>query len=207
MRKSVPKLNAVVAASVVIVAVVSAGLLIAPTKNDLYQKVLAPDAGIAAEDQENIVNRCTILTEPVVCKMVPLDAELQKKAQMYCGDYGVPYEIALSVMYQESRFDGAAQNGTCVGYMQVNSVNLPWLREEIGVTDLQDPEENVQAGIYMLGTFYEKYGEWNMALTAYNNGAAGAESKYFEDGKISCKYSENVLSHCSYWKNLLEESQ
>lgn len=139
-----------------------------------------------------------------VCGDVPLEADLQKKAQEFCGDYGVPYEIALAVIYQESRFDENADNGSCVGLMQVNRINSQWLNDEIGITDLTDTEQNLQAGIWMLGSLFEKYGEWNMALTAYNNGETGAKSKFFSEGKISCAYSESVLSDCERWRTMLE---
>ena len=140
------------------------------------------------------------------CDLVPLERDLQKKAQEFCAESCVPYEIALAVINQESRFDENADNGSCVGLMQINRINSQWLNEEIGVTDLADPEQNLKAGIWMLGNLFEKYGEWNMVLTAYNNGETGAKIKFFDNGRISCPYSESVLRNCEEWQMILEES-
>ena len=58
--------------------------------------------------------------------------------------------------------------------MQINSINKSWLLQEIGVTDLADPLQNLHSGIYMLGDLYGKYGDWHKALVCYNCGETGA---------------------------------
>lgn len=141
----------------------------------------------------------------VISERIPLSRNLQERMQTFCGDCAVPYEIALAVVYQESRFQSDAENGSCVGLMQINQVNGDRLFSKIGVTDLRDPEQNLQAGIWMLGELFEKYGEWNMVLTAYNNGESGAKKKFFDKGMISCPYSESVLRKSEEWKRVLEE--
>ena len=141
----------------------------------------------------------------VISERIPLSRNLQERMQTFCGDCAVPYEIALAVVYQESRFQSDAENGSCVGLMQINQVNGDRLFSKIGVTDLRDPEQNLHAGIWMLGELFEKYGEWNMALTAYNNGESGAKKKFFDKGMISCPYSESVLRKSDEWRKVLEE--
>lgn len=142
-----------------------------------------------------------------VSSSVPLDYHLQERLQEFCGDYGVPYEIALAVIYQESRFESTAQNGNCIGYMQVNTVNLEWLNEEIGTTDLYDPLQNLKAGTFILGRLFEKYGEANMALTAYNHGESGAKKKFFDRGRIASSYSIKVIENSYDWKKVLEGAE
>lgn len=141
----------------------------------------------------------------VISERIPLSRNLQERMQTFCGDCAVPYEIALAVVYQESRFQSDAENGSCVGLMQINQVNGDRLFSKIGVTDLRDPEQNLQAGIWMLGELFEKYGEWNMVLTAYNNGESCAKKEFFDKGMISCPYSESVLRKSEEWKRVLEE--
>ena len=138
---------------------------------------------------------------------VPFGPSLQMVLQQLCWDNAVPYEIALAVIHQESRFDPSVQNGNCIGYMQVNDVNFEWLHREIGITDLHDPVQNLMAGTYMLGELFEKYGEWNMALTAYNFGEVGAREKFFKKGRISCPYSDSVIAQYKEWKKILEVSK
>lgn len=171
----------------------------------------AADAPESKPESTDCVSYDSCIEEPIqmifVSSSIPLDYQLQEKLQEFCGDFGVPYEIVLAVIYQESRFDSTARNGSCVGYMQINMVNLEWLNREIGITDLHDPVQNLMAGTYMLGELFEKYGEANMALTAYNHGEAGARKKYFSRGKISCPYSESVIDNSFEWKKILEENK
>ena len=201
MRKKQKRVGLLVIASVAVVAVGTTSMVacaaisqvkpIVDEKNSSVVECLASQGG---------------QMEPLICEAVPLSADFQKKVQEFCGDSCVPYEIALAVIYQESRFDENAVNGSCVGLMQVNRINGQWLFDEIGITDLEDPEQNLHAGIWMLGELFQKYGEWNMALTAYNHGEAGAKKKFFDNGKISCDYSEEVLRNSEEWKAVLEES-
>lgn len=158
----------------------------------------ASSSEIAAEAQTPVFK---------VSDEIPLGQSLQIELQRMCGDNAVPYEIALAVIYQESRFDPDAQNGDCIGYMQVNKINLEWLHKEIGITDLNNPVQNLMAGTYMLGELFEKYGEWNMVLTAYNFGESGAHKNFFSKGKISCPYSDAVMAQYKVWKKILEGNE
>ena len=119
---------------------------------------------------------------------VPLNHDTQAQVLGWCEEYGVPYSVALAVIEAESSFRPDAENGSCYGYMQINSINKSWLFQEIGVTNLEDPLQNLHSGIYMLGDLYGKYGDWHKVLVCYNCGETGAYNHYFSQGLTSSGY-------------------
>lgn len=64
---------------------------------------------------------------------IPLDRETQSCILNWCEEYGVPHSIALGVIQSESSFQPDAENGSCYGYMQINSINREWLGDAIGL--------------------------------------------------------------------------
>lgn len=74
----------------------------------------------------------------------------------------------------------------------INSINAGWLKDELGITDLLDARQNIQAGCYMLGMYLSEYeGNVNCALMAYNLGATGAK-KAWSAGTYSTAYTDKV---------------
>jgi len=143
------------------------------------------------------------LEEPeCVSEKIPLPGELQLHLAAACEEYSVPLEIALGCIETESSFQENAGTETCYGYMQINSINLAWLGD-IGVTDLLDPCQNITAGVYMLGDLYERYGDWHLALTAYNFGEARAQKHVFSKGLTSTKYSRKVMTRAEVWAEVI----
>lgn len=64
--------------------------------------------------------------------------------------------------------------------------------EKLGVTDLSIPEENITVGIDFLVELFEKYGEVEMVLMAYNMGESRAK-ELWADGIYSSKYSRYIV--------------
>jgi soluble lytic murein transglycosylase-like protein len=157
------------------------------------------------EKNENELIEKALLEQGYLSDDVPLSYDLQDMARTWCSQYGVPYTLVLAVIQQESSFITNAQNGSCFGYMQVNDINTEWLREEIGVTDLKDPAQNLHSGIFILGDLYAKYGDWNTALICYNHGEAGAYKYVFSQGIESTSYSRSVLDLREEWKLVVSD--
>ena len=90
--------------------------------------------------------------------------------------YGIPKEILMAIISIESGFNPRAYNknkdGTeDRGLMQVNYQHNLSLMKEYGITDpeqLYDPELNVEIGARILYENYKKFGNWVMAIKAYN---------------------------------------
>ena len=136
---------------------------------------------------------------------VPLNHDTQAQVLGWCEEYGVPYSVALAVIEAESSFRPDAENGSCYGYMQINSINKSWLFQEIGATNLEDPLQNLHSGIYMLGDLYGKYGDWHKALVCYNCGETGAYNHYFSQGLTSSGYSRHVMELEAKWAEVVSQ--
>lgn len=107
---------------------------------------------------------------------VPLDTELQEHAWRLCQQNDIPFEVVMAIAWHESRFTvdavGCNDNGTCdSGLMQINDINRDWLAEHHGL-DIEDPYDNIEAGIIILSRFWHRYTP-EQALTAYAWGEAG----------------------------------
>ena len=130
-----------------------------------------------------------IADEPVYYD-VPLEHPLQDHLFDLCGEYGVPVEMALAVMEQESRFQAdVVSEGGDQGLFQINPVNNDWLQETLGLDDVMEPMQNMEAGIYMLSLF--DYEDPHKRLMAYNCGI-GRAKELWETGVTRTSYSEEV---------------
>ena len=158
-----------------------------------------PILTLAQEEQIEMV-------EPVTCRLtitvkvlevdkyrdIPLSHELQDVALAACEEYGVLPDVLFAVMEVESGYQLDARNGECFGLMQIHSINLPWLSEQIGTTDLSDPTQNIKAGAYILGGYLERYSLTD-SLMAYNLGEGGAKAQWAQ-GIHETAYTRKVLT-------------
>ena len=98
-----------------------------------------------------------------------------------------------SMIERESSYQPDAVSDTGdFGLMQINICNHRWLYEELGITDVMDPEQNIEAGLYILGRAFQKYDDPDKALMAYNMGDSGMKSAWSK-GQHSSKYSRAVI--------------
>ena len=122
---------------------------------------------------------------------IPLSHELQDIADRACEDYKIPQDVLYAVMKVESGYQVDAQNGSCYGLMQIHTINMEYLSSNIGTTDLTDPEQNIQAGAFILGGYLEKYSLTD-SLMAYNLGEGGAK-RLWKQGIHETGYTRKVL--------------
>ena len=135
----------------------------------------------------------------------PLDDELQQMILDKCEEYNIDFAFTMAVIFKESSFRPNADSGSSVGLMQINRCNHEWLSEELGLTDFFDPEQNVEAGLFMLHQLFEKYDDPHQVLMAYNMGEAGAR-KFWNQGVFTSAYSEGVLQLANEYNNEIAES-
>jgi len=106
-------------------------------------------------------------------KNTPNVLALVEKASL---KYGIPKEILMAIISVESGFNPRAYNknkdGTeDRGLMQVNYQHNLGLMKEYGITDpeqLYNPELNIEVGARILYENYKRFGNWVMAIKAYN---------------------------------------
>ncbi len=110
--------------------------------------------------------------------------------EQYANEYGVPIDLVYAVMKTESGFDSSAVSSKgAIGLMQMMPSTFEWLtddilREYLGIGMLYDPETNIKYGTYYLSRLYNRFGDWDTALAAYNGGE-GNVSEWLKDKKYS----------------------
>lgn len=138
----------------------------------------------------------------------PLDCKMPEEQQEFtyylCTGYNLDFSLVMALMQHESSFkpDVVSKTGD-YGLMQINSINHEELTEILGVTDYLDPYENIRAGCFILRKLFEKYGDTNMVLMAYNMGENGAR-RLWEQGVYNTKYSDSILNYQQQFNEQLE---
>ena len=126
---------------------------------------------------------------------VPLSDDLQDYILEVCEGYGVNHLVVLAMIKKESAFNSASvgDNGNSFGLMQIQPRWHQQRMNELGVTDLLDPYQNILVGVDYLADMlaYEKGLEW--ALMAYNGGPTYANRK-LAAGEVN-KYTKSVLEY------------
>lgn len=130
----------------------------------------------------------------------PLDIELSPELQSYTYYQsmaaGFEPEIVFAIMSQESEFQVDAVNynpngSVDIGICQINSCNWSRLADE-GI-NVSDPKGNIQAAIYILSEYRERY-PLDKALAAYNAGERG-----MQDGRGEW-YANEILESSNDYK-------
>ena len=122
-----------------------------------------------------------------------------------CKKYNVPYLTFLGLMKVESNYRIEAKSSTGHGMCQINPSNLAYLNKKLGTTDLFDPYQNIQAGVYWLSRYYNSWDDTVTgeelelhALNSYNWGE-GRYRKYLkeENGRdaYTWHYGKKVLKY------------
>lgn len=124
---------------------------------------------------------------------IPMSYELQAMLYGACLEFEVPYELALAVIEQETNFRNVTgDDGASEGYMQVQQRFHKDRMDELGVTDLMDPESNFRVACHYLRELFDEYGDTHKVLMAYNAGPSGA-AKLWSEGIMTSSYSRSVM--------------
>ncbi len=94
-------------------------------------------------------------------------------AQAMARKYGIPESLFLRLVNQESRWNpNARSHKGAMGLAQL----MPGTAAKLGVNP-RDPKQNLEGGARYLRMMYNQFGDWRLALAAYNAGP-GAVKKY-----------------------------
>jgi soluble lytic murein transglycosylase-like protein len=107
--------------------------------------------------------------------------------------------LVVAVIQVESRFDHkAVSSAGAQGLMQVQPSVVTALAERgkmLPITkNIKDPRVNVEVGVSYLAYLKEMFGDWKVALTAYNAGPSSVAKKIAAKKKLSFDYAYRVLS-------------
>ncbi|MCR8723822.1 lytic transglycosylase domain-containing protein [Frigidibacter sp. ROC022] len=85
--------------------------------------------------------------------------------------YGVPEDLFLRLVQQESGFNPSARSHKgALGLAQLMPATAAKLR-----VDPLDPQQNLEGGARYLRQQYDRFGSWRLALAAYNAGPEAVE--------------------------------
>ena len=85
--------------------------------------------------------------------------------------HGVPEDLFLRLVQQESGWNaGAVSHKGATGLAQL----MPETADRLGV-DETDPHQNLDGGARYLRMMYDRFGDWKLALAAYNAGPEAVE--------------------------------
>jgi len=108
------------------------------------------------------------------------------------AQYDICPELIQAICFKESSFQPDAENGGCVGMMQIYP---EWHRERMDrleSTDLFDTRQNMTVGVDYLAELIGQYEDVSIALMMYN-GNSSAEDVLAGLGEIS-DYADEVLA-------------
>ena len=124
---------------------------------------------------------------------IPLSADLQRTVEQSADHYGLDPALVCAVIEVESRGDPLADNGQCVGLMQLDRQYTAAFCAGAHVQGITDPADNIAAGCWWLSELLSRYdGDTERALAAYNLGATKAD-ELWELGARSTAYTHAVM--------------
>ena len=161
------------------------------------EKASAP----AAEETLPPLTPAPVMEQPASLQP-PKAPEVYKKGD-YTGlindsakKYGVDPTLVEAIMHRESAGNtGAQSNKGAMGLMQLE----PGTAKHYGVTDLKDPQQNIDAGTHYISDLLKQYdGDEKKALAAYNAGpTAVAQYGGVPPFKETKNYVKSVQEHKS----------
>ena len=86
--------------------------------------------------------------------------------------HNLPEDLFLRLIHQESRWNpGAVSSKGALGLAQLMPDTARLLR-----VDPHDPEQNLEGGARYLRMMYDRFGNWELALAAYNAGPGAVDT-------------------------------
>lgn len=127
----------------------------------------------------------------VQAALVEVPGNVEQISMELGAQYNICPEAIQAVCFKESSFDPQAENGGCIGIMQVNP---DWHRDRmdrLGVTDLYDIRSNMMVGVDYLHELIVQYEDISVALMKYN-GDSKAEGLMSGTEDMS-EYADEIL--------------
>jgi len=150
----------------------------------LFQELLADALASLTDNSSTSTDSTTGLgspsnywtTNPLLGKMnnnITVPKDLDEIIKNAARKYDLPEQLIKSVIQQESSFNPEAVSSTgASGLMQL----MPSTAKSLGVTNVFDPAENINAGSKYLRSMLDRFGgDIKLALAAYNAGPGNVE--------------------------------
>lgn len=144
----------------------------------------------------------------VLLKYTKLPTNTLSFIEQESDEKDVPISIVIGLMQQESSFqaDLINPNTGAEGLGQIEQPTAVELASRGGFDEgsLSDPISNARLAISYLSYLYNKTGEWNATLTAYNRGLTGLRTYQSKYGTSISDYSKSVMQNAHYIDGLID---
>lgn len=111
-------------------------------------------------------------------------------AKRYARQYGIPPNLFLSLISHESGWNpNAVSPAGAVGFGQL----MPGTASGLGVNP-NNPRQNLKGSAEYLSDQFHRFGNWRLALAAYNAGPGAVESGDWRNYDETTNYVKNVLA-------------
>lgn len=152
------------------------------------------NASIETSEKETVMAAEETTTQAVKYYEVALDTTVQDYIFALCEDAHINPALIIAIIERESNYKSNAvgDNGASLGLMQINTRWQASRIDELGVTDLFIPIENVAVGIDILHELFEQSEDLTWVLMAYNGGTEYADNK-IQNGIYETEYTHYVI--------------
>lgn len=123
------------------------------------------------------------------------EMEYRNYASGLASKYGIPQGLFSELIQQESSWKpNATSSAGAYGLGQL----MPGTAADLGV-DRYDWKQNLEGSARYFSTQYDKFGDWALALSAYNSGPGGSEKNgLIENNPETKSYVATIIDK---WKN------
>lgn len=126
-----------------------------------------------------------------------IEIDIARVIRQTATDQGIPLGLAFSIVDIESDFiTDAVSHAGAVGLTQVMPAT-GLAHCDLTRSQLFDPELNVPCGLSYLKMLHDRYGDWSVALAAYNVGDARRKRAWRTGEPDGSSYAARVLEGAS----------
>lgn len=119
------------------------------------------------------------------------EEQVRELAEEIGTEYAICPELLQVLAFHESSYKEDAENGGCIGLMQITPKWHEKRMEELGITDLYDPKQNMWCAADYLAELAGKYEDIGMVLMIYTGDSGAWE--YYKTGEGLSEYVEELL--------------
>lgn len=145
----------------------------------------------------------SLLLLPKIMSAYEADTYLSKEIQGYCVEIGEMYcvqpELLMAIIETESSGDVNAQNGDCIGLMQISTKYHKVRAEHLNAYDMWDTYNNILIACDYLAELLEEHGDIAYCLDIYNG---NSQAKYNYENGIMSEYATKVLERSAELERL-----
>lgn len=125
-------------------------------------------------------------------KTVDVPPDVVEISEELGAQYDICPELIQEICFKESSFQPDAENGGCVGMMQISPEWHKERMDRLGVLELKDAKGNMTVGVDYLAELIGQYEDVGVVLMMYN-GDSSAVNVFAGSDEVSA-YADEILA-------------